>query len=581
MPKFSNSIKTATVFLTIVLTFIFIFQVTVFATPETDPGAPESGITYIDEDGSERVCTDYKTIDSEHYRFEETEDTWLVFDDECTELDKLELCGDGVMTYHLILKDDSDVLVKQGIQLMNRDTSLTIYSQIDESGQLTAGKDDGNFRYNPGIGAVSGRSCDTITINGGNITAWSGRGAGIGTGSHPDEDQDTMRCTKIVINGGNIEATSVDGAGIGGGAHRTGIENIEINGGYVTATSTYGAGIGSGRADFEGAMSIVEDIMIRGGVISAESTYGAGIGSGHCYARHLDEYLHAVSKVRRVTINGGSVNATSTRGDGIGAGDWWAACESITVNGYFVTAYSSIKNAIHLSADCPVTISPICTMLAGNDAESAVEIKDVNELIDDYVKTQQAKAHYAKIGFFSTKGTWKDIIPPAAKVLTCSLNDQELVEPGSVKDDNGTDCSELFRYSLDGVEYQDTVPSARTGGKYKVYYKIEGNANYYEYFCSEPVEVTINHVVEKHNKVSPSETKDGCKEYYRCMVCDRYFEDEDCTVEIEDIEAWMKGPGKIEKRVNTGDDNNVLIYIIVMILAALVITSTAVVKKVK
>lgn len=49
---------------------------------------------------------------------------------------------------------------------------------------------------------------------------------------------------------------------------------------------------------------------------------------------------------------------------------------------------------------------------------------------------------------------------------------------------------------------------------------------------------------------TPSE--DGYKEYYLCEGCGKYFEDEACTIEIQDLEAWKLNEGKIEKSGLTG-----------------------------
>ena len=48
-------------------------------------------------------------------------------------------------------------------------------------------------------------------------------------------------------------------------------------------------------------------------------------------------------------------------------------------------------------------------------------------------------------------------------------------------------------------------------------------------------------------------TTDGCLDYYYCAKCGRYFEDEDCTTEIEDIDEWKadENGGLLEK---TGHD---------------------------
>ena len=169
----------------------------------------------------------------------------------------------------------------------------------------------------------------TITINGGNIEATGGRGAGIGGGGMD------WPCTggTIVINGGIVEAQGgLESAGIGGSAASSG--NITINGGTVTArsfvlvNSVGGAGIGAG----EGTHDPSGEITITGGTVTAYGTDGgAGIGGG-CF--------NAVSKI---SISGGTVMAYGAGGAGIGSGSGsiYGYGGEITITGGAVTAYGA------------------------------------------------------------------------------------------------------------------------------------------------------------------------------------------------------------------------------------------------
>ena len=169
----------------------------------------------------------------------------------------------------------------------------------------------------------------TITINGGNIEATGGRGAGIGGGGMD------WPCTggTIVINGGIVEAQGgLESAGIGGSAASSG--NITINGGTVTArsfvlvSSVGGAGIGAG----EGTHGPSGEITITGGTVTAYGTDGgAGIGGG-CF--------NAVSKI---SISGGTVMAYGAGGAGIGSGSGsiYGYGGDITITGGAMTAYGA------------------------------------------------------------------------------------------------------------------------------------------------------------------------------------------------------------------------------------------------
>jgi hypothetical protein len=125
----------------------------------------------------------------------------------------------------------------------------------------------------PGIQA--GPKGTTLTISGsGKLTAkGKNYGAGIGGGY--------FTCGDITISGGDITASSLFGAGIGSGVGNTNTCGaITINGGTVTASSNEGACIGSGQQGTCG------DITISAYKVMAESTSsGVGIGcgeKGHC-----------------------------------------------------------------------------------------------------------------------------------------------------------------------------------------------------------------------------------------------------------------------------------------------------------
>lgn len=97
-----------------------------------------------------------------------------------------------------------------------------------------------------------------------------------------------------------------------------------------------------------------------------------------------------------------------------------------------------------------------------------------------------------------------------------------------------------------------TIPA----GEYKLTdgtgFKLEEITFYMvHYNCglNEKVDYTVEHVAE----VKETCTTDGCLDYYHCAKCGRYFENEDCTTEIEKIDEWKadKNGGLLEK---TGHD---------------------------
>ena len=121
-----------------------------------------------------------------------------------------------------------------------------------------------------GIGCEKDRNSEAanICIKGGNITARTWNGAGIGGGTYSG-------ASYITISGGNVDAQSRNnGAGIGGGGSAPKkVSHIYITGGSVTAHSDYrGDGIGQG-----GSGKGCSDIYISGGSVKASSTSGKPI----------------------------------------------------------------------------------------------------------------------------------------------------------------------------------------------------------------------------------------------------------------------------------------------------------------
>ena len=235
-----------------------------------------------------------------------------------------------------------------GIRIGGSGTTLTIngpgtlYAQSGEYGAAGIGGTDkamvGNIvinsgeihatggYYAAGIGSGHGTntdaaSCGTITIHGGTVEARGGEGgAGIGGGAG------ISSYSSITIDGGNVTAygQSTDGAGIGSGGSNTSAGSITISGAstVVNATgATYAAGIGSGNS------SPCGDITISGGNITANAgQYAAGIGCG------------SDASCGNILINGGTIrawyydpnNMGYLSADGIGTADG-ARCGKITI----------------------------------------------------------------------------------------------------------------------------------------------------------------------------------------------------------------------------------------------------------
>ena len=288
--------------------------------------AADAPVEYIDfdENGVQitepRSCDQYFLVTENNTEWNASDENngWYVVSGEVTigkkeAPQRVTVSGD----VHLILANDAKLTVNGGISV-NAGNSLTVYAQPAENDKTTGSLTVENVEEgNAGIGGDVQQSGDTITINGGEITATGGTsGSGIGGGSKINGSGGT-----ITINGGEITANGGDnGAGIGGGSASSG-GIITINGGTIATTGgNLGAGIGS-----LGAGGTIE---INGGDITATGgNLGAGIGGG------------ANDSGGEITINGGDKIIATGNGGGAGIGGGiYGAGGMIEINGGNITA---------------------------------------------------------------------------------------------------------------------------------------------------------------------------------------------------------------------------------------------------
>ncbi len=327
--------------------------------------AADAPVEYIDfdENGVQitepRSCDQYSLVTENNTEWNASDENngWYVVSGEVTigkkeAPQRVTVSGD----VHLILANDAKLTVNGGISV-NAGNSLTVYAQPAENDKTTGSLTVENVEEgNAGIGGDVQQSGDTITINGGEITATGGTsGSGIGGGSKINGSGGT-----ITINGGEITANGGDnGAGIGGGSASSGGiitinggtiattggnlgagigslgagGTIEINGGDITATGgNLGAGIGGGDNDSGGMIEINGGNITANGQGSSSARGGAGIGDGY----------HGSGST--IKIHGGEIVATGYSGSaGIGSG-FAASIGSATViniDGGIVTATCS------------------------------------------------------------------------------------------------------------------------------------------------------------------------------------------------------------------------------------------------
>ena len=225
---------------------------------------------------------------------------WYTVSGEFTIYNMLGVSGD----VHIVLMDDANLTVTDGIVLHDEYSNITIYAQSTGSsmGKLTVT----DVKKSAGIGPAHLCKGGNITICGGNINVKAcSDGAGIGSGRDGGVKDITIydgiiniaggeraagigsgnggSFDTITINGGIINANGAEsGAGVGGGYHST-LGSIIINGGMIDASGgDYGAGIGGGLSCIGGT------IEINGGTIRAIAGTGATpIGKGKSPERNF------------------------------------------------------------------------------------------------------------------------------------------------------------------------------------------------------------------------------------------------------------------------------------------------------
>ena len=203
---------------------------------------------------------------------------------------------------------------------------------VINGGKISCGADNYGYPWidNDGgyhaaaIGSGKNGSIGQISINGGDITAYSRFGAAIGSGYNGAVNGD------IIIRGGTIDAMArcnflrdrviyehSTGAAIGAGENGKVNGNIIIKGGNITAKSQgFGAAIGCGSFEFLPTASSVGNITIKNCTLHAEAFCGEAIGQSvidreeHKPLPYVVEYPYGFGQTTMVNNKVGGVVGT-------------------------------------------------------------------------------------------------------------------------------------------------------------------------------------------------------------------------------------------------------------------------------
>lgn len=176
-------------------------------------------LEYVDENGTTQTkALDELTLLTTRDDLPATLSGWYLVADNITFSHVVEISG----TAHLILADGTTMNANR--IRVNSGNTLNIYAQTGGTGRLAV-TPRGVVSNDAGIGGSTGKTCGTITINGGHITS-EGMGGAAGIGAPVWNS-----CGTITINGGEIVAKGSNGIADIGGEYGS----VVINGGQITA----------------------------------------------------------------------------------------------------------------------------------------------------------------------------------------------------------------------------------------------------------------------------------------------------------------------------------------------------------
>ena len=272
--------------------------------PVTAVAAPQETVEYVElkwDEGSKTVKPVTPAPVTTEYSVVTDSGSGATWAGTCVVQGNVNITGDITLNgdVNLILCDGANLNVNG--QIIGGDYSLTIYGQMDDSGNLNVYKTVTELSVN----AVAVKD---LTICGGNVSADA-----VSEGKFPKEADGFSVSGDLTIYGGTVRGYGAGGntdsgiyvegdlniyggyvAGFGSGSSVTGIateKSMTVYGGEVTANANGASGYGI----FAGV-----DLAINGGSVSASLT------------ANIEESNAAILSMNNITVNGGSVAAYAT-----------------------------------------------------------------------------------------------------------------------------------------------------------------------------------------------------------------------------------------------------------------------------
>ena len=132
--------------------------------------------------------------------------------------------------------------------------------------------------------------------------------------------------------------------------------------------------------------------------------------------------------------------------------------------------------------------TPVVTVTLDN--QPLVGDKDYTVSYADNVNVGEATVTVTGIGNYQGAVQTKFIITPVSAVVTLAPQPQTLVYSGNAQQLVAAGDAEggTMLYSLDGTDYQESIPTGVAAGSYTIYYKVQGDSNHTD---SNPATVVV------------------------------------------------------------------------------------------
>ena len=221
--------------------------------------------------------------------------------------------------------------------------------------------------------------------------------------------------------------------------------------------------------------------------VTATITKKAIIISGIAAQNKVYDGTTAATLVYDAVVFGGmaegdalTVTAIGTFSDANAGSGKVVTLSALTLGGASIGNYQLAESGQQTTATATITL----------DNQPLVGDKDYTVSYADNVNVGEATVTVTGIGNYQGAVQTKFIITPVAAVVTLAPQPQTLVYSGNAQQLVAAGEAEggTLLYSLDGTDYQESIPTGIAAGSYTIYYKVQGDSNHTD---SNPATVVV------------------------------------------------------------------------------------------